>query len=301
MSKKSTVSTARETRAGYAFLSPFFILFGIFGLAPIIFTGVVAFYQWDLLGTPTYVGFQNFIDLFQDNRFYQSLGNTFAIFLFSSVPQLVSALALALVLNRPTLKFRTFWRAVVLFPFVTSTVAVALVFGAMFADHNGVFNWLLGLVQLNPVAWHADTLPGWIAIATMVNWRWTGYNALIYLAALQSIPKELYEAADVDGASKWSQFVHITIPQLRPTIFFTIVTSTIGGMQIFVEPFQFGGGYSGGSSGQFSTVTLYMFREAFGDMKIGYASAIGIALFLIIAVIAGINFLVSSKLVKGDD
>jgi cellobiose transport system permease protein len=282
-------------------LSPFFILFGIFGLLPILFTVYVSFFNWDLLGTQEWVGFNNYIELFQDSRFYQSLGNTISIFLLSSVPQLISALLLAIVLNSKSLKLRTFWRAVILFPFITSTVAVAVVFGAMFADNGGMMNWALGFLGIGPVAWHADALAGQIVIAMMVNWRWTGYNTLIFLAALQSIPAELYEAAEMDGASKISQFFNITIPQIRPTIFFTVVTSTIGGLQIFAEPMQFGGGnYGGGSDGQFSTMTLFLFDQAFAQLRLGYSSAIAIGLFLIIAIIAGINFLASSKLVKAD-
>jgi cellobiose transport system permease protein len=301
LSTKVHISTKHETRAGYAFLSPFFILFGIFGLLPILFTIYVSFFNWDLLGTQEWVGFNNYIELFQDSRFYQSLGNTISIFLLSSVPQLISALLLAIVLNSKSLKLRTFWRAVILFPFITSTVAVAVVFGAMFADNGGMMNWALGFLGIGPVAWHADALAGQIVIALMVNWRWTGYNTLIFLAALQSIPAELYEAAEMDGASKISQFFNITIPQIRPTIFFTVVTSTIGGLQIFAEPMQFGGGnYGGGSEGQFSTMTLFLFDQAFAQLRLGYSSAIAIGLFLIIAVIAGINFLLSNKLVKAD-
>lgn len=300
MARQLTVAR-RENAAGYAFISPFFIFFGVFGLLPILYTAYVAFFNWDLLGTREYVGLQNFRDLLTDSRFYDALGNTVSIFVLSTVPQLALALGLAIVLNRPGLRLRTFWRAMILFPFITSTVAVAVVFGAMFADQGGMVNWALGLLTLDPVMWHADTLPGHIAIAVMVTWRWTGYNCLIYLAALQAIPKELYEAAEVDGASSWRRFLHITIPQIRPTLFFTIITSTIGGLQIFAEPFQFGGGnYNGGSAGQFRTVTLFLFDQAFGQMKLGYASAVAIALFFVIAAIAGINFFISSRLVKGD-
>lgn len=300
-SKKVHISRKNETVAGYVFLSPFFLLFAAFGLAPILFTVYVSFFNWDLLGTQEWVGLANYQELFADSRFYAALGNTLSIFLLSSVPQLIAALLLAIVLNSKNLKLRTFWRAVILFPFITSTVAVAVVFGAMFADHGGMMNWGLQLLGLQPIMWHADTLPGQIVIALMVNWRWTGYNTLIFLAALQSIPAELYEAAEVDGASKISQFFNITIPQIRPTIFFTIVTSTIGGLQIFAEPFQFGGGnYSGGASGQFRTVTLFLFDQAFSQLRLGYSSAIAIGLSLIIAVVVGINFFISNKLVKGD-
>lgn len=302
MSNKVHVSRKGESRAAFGFLSPFFILFGIFGLLPILFTIYVSFFRWDLLGTPEFIGGENYVELIQDPQFYKALGNTLSIFLWSSLPQLGAALLLAVILNAKTLKLRTFWRAVILFPFITSTVAVALVFGAMFIDDSGMMNWALGLIGIGPIPWHSDVIPSHIAIAIMVNWRWTGYNTLIFLAALQSIPAELYEAAEVDGASKISQFFNITIPQIRPTIFFTLITSTIGGLQIFAEPFQFGGGsYSGGSDGQFSTLTLYMFEAAFRNMKLGYSSAIAIGLFVIIAVIAAINFVISSKLVKADN
>jgi cellobiose transport system permease protein len=295
------VSRKAESRAGYAFVSPFFILFGIFGLLPIVFTFFVSFFRWDLLGTPEFAGFDNYSDLLNDPRFYQSFANTISIFLLSSVPQLIGALLLALVLNGKKLKFRIFWRSVILFPFITSTVAVAVVFGAMFADNGGMVNWGLGLIGLAPVPWHSDGLAGQIAIAAMVNWRWTGYNTLIFLAALQSIPSELYEAAEMDGASKISQFFHITIPQIRPTIFFTVVTSTIGGLQIFAEPYMFSGtGYAGGADGQFRTMTLFIFDQAFSQQRLGYASAVAVGLFVIIVVIAGLNFLASSKLVKAD-
>jgi cellobiose transport system permease protein len=300
-SKTVHVSRKSESRAGYAFVSPFFILFGIFGLLPILFTGYVSFFNWDLLGTQEWVGLDNYAEMFTDNRFYQSLGNTFSIFLMSSVPQLIGALLLAIVLNNKKLKFKIFWRSVILFPFITSTVAVAVVFGAMFADNGGMVNWALGFLGVGPVPWHADGLAGQLAIALMVNWRWTGYNTLIFLAALQAIPGELYEAAAMDGASKVSQFFNITIPQLRPTIFFAVVTSTIGGLQIFAEPYMFSGtGYSGGSDGQFRTVTMFMFDQGFSQLRLGYSSAIAVGLFLIIALVAGLNFFLSSKLVKAD-
>jgi cellobiose transport system permease protein len=301
VSRAVHVSRKQESRAGYAFLSPFFILFGIFGLLPIIFTFYVSFHDWDLLGTQTWVGLDNYTELLADERFYSSLGNTLSIFLLSSVPQLIAALLLAIVLNSKTLRFRTFWRSVILFPFITSTVAVAVVFGAMFADNGGMMNWALAFLGVGPIPWHADPLAGQIVIAAMVNWRWTGYNTLIFLAALQAIPHELYEAAEMDGASKISQFFNITVPQIRPTIFFTVVTSTIGGLQIFAEPYMFSGtGYSGGSDGQFRTMTLFLFDQAFAQLRLGYSSAIAVGLFLIIAIIAGFNFYVSKKLVKAD-
>lgn len=298
MNQKNTKS---EQRAAALFISPFMLLFLVFGLLPILFTFYVSFFNWDLLGEPEWAGIDNYANLFQDPQFFNSLLNTISIFLLSSIPQLATALILAVVLNSKNLKLKLFWRSIILFPFITSTVAVALVFGAMFADNGGMMNWALGVLGLAPIPWHVETIPSHIAIAVMVNWRWTGYNTLIFLAALQSVPKELYEAAEIDGASKISQFFNVTIPQIRPTLFFTLITSTIGGLQIFAEPFQFGyASYSGGSDSQFSTLTLYMFDQAFTQMKLGYSSAVAIGLFLLIAVIAAINYAVSVKLVKDD-
>lgn len=301
MKTKKDAFRKGEQRAASLFISPFFLLFAVFGLLPIIFTLIVSFFNWDLLGEPQWIGGENYATLIQDPQFFNSLFNTISIFLLSSIPQLIAALVLAVILNAKNLKLKIFWRSIILFPFITSTVAVALVFGAMFADNGGMMNWALGLLGLGPVPWHVDTIPSHLAIAAMVNWRWTGYNTLIFLAALQSVPAELYEAAELDGASKFSQFINITIPQIRPTLFFTLITSTIGGLQIFAEPFQFGSAsYSGGSDSQFSTLALYMFDQAFTQMKLGYSSAVAMGLFVLIAIIASINYLISSKLVKGD-
>lgn len=298
MNQKNTKS---EQRAAALFISPFMLLFLVFGLLPILFTFYVSFFNWDLLGEPEWAGVDNYVNLIQDPQFFKSLLNTISIFLLSSIPQLATALLLAVLLNSKNLKLKLFWRSIILFPFITSTVAVALVFGAMFADNGGMMNWALGVLGLAPIPWHVETIPSHLAIAVMVNWRWTGYNTLIFLAALQSVPKELYEAAEIDGASKFSQFFNVTIPQIRPTLFFTLITSTIGGLQIFAEPFQFGyASYSGGSDSQFSTLTLYMFDQAFTQMKLGYSSAVAMGLFLLIGVVAAINYAVSAKLVKDD-
>jgi cellobiose transport system permease protein len=155
------------------------------------------------------------------------------------------------------------------------------------------------------VNWEAGTFSSWIALSVMVTWRWTGYNALIYLAAMQGIPDELYEAAAVDGASGWQQFIHVTIPSLRPTIIFTVIISTIGGLQLFTEPFLFqplkqvG---TGGSDRQYQTVAKYLYEKAFGgsEFKFGYASAIAWSLFLLIALICLVNFLIVRRIRSSD-
>jgi cellobiose transport system permease protein len=158
-------------------------------------------------------------------------------------------------------------------------------------------NWLLSMVGVDGVDWQAHKWSSWIAISTMVDWRWTGYNALIYLAAMQAIPADLYEAAAIDGASRRRQFWTITVPLLRPTIIFTVIISTIGGMQLFVEPLLFGSGqFYGGSLGQFQTVTLYMFENAFRRNDYGYGATIAWMLFLLILICSILNFLIVRRL-----
>jgi cellobiose transport system permease protein len=192
----------------------------------------------------------------------------------------------------------TFLRMGVLLPIVTSVAAVGIVFSQIFDRDAGMVNGLLGLVGAGAVDWRADKWSSWIAISTMVNWRWIGYNALIYLAAMQSIPRELYEAATVDGASRIRQFRSVTVPLIRPAILFTVIVSTIGGMQLFTEPLIFGQGtfaVSGGSLRQFQTLSMFMFEKAFREFDYGYGSAVAWMIFVLIMVLALVNFLITRR------
>ncbi|MBP2391621.1 carbohydrate ABC transporter permease [Aeromicrobium fastidiosum] len=285
--------TKTEARvAPYAFISPFFIVFAIFGLFPLIYTLWVSLHDWSLLaGNQGFVGLDNYRELAQDADFWRALTNTLGIFVLATVPQLVLATVLAQVLNSK-LRAKTFWRMGVLLPNVTSVAAVGIIFGLIFARDYGVVNWGLGLVGVGPVDWQGHRWSSWLAISVMVDWRWTGYNALILLASLQAVPKELYEAARIDGASAWRQFWSVTVPMLRPTIIFVSIVATIGGIQLFTEPLLFGAGVnaiSGGSTGQFQTVAMYLVQQAFTGQRFGYASTVAWVLFLLVAVFAVIN------------
>jgi cellobiose transport system permease protein len=281
----------------YLFIAPFFVIFAIFGLFPLGYTAWVSLHDWDISGAGAFVGFGNYATLFADPDFWNAVYNTIGMLVLATVPQLLFALVLASLLNQK-LRGLTFLRMGVLLPIVTSVAAVGIVFSQIFDRDAGVVNGLLGLVNIAPVDWRADKWSSWTAIATMVNWRWTGYNALIYLAAMQSIPRDLYEAATVDGASKARQFWSITVPLIRPAIIFTVIVSTIAGMQLFTEPLIFGQGtfaISGGSLRQFQTVSMYMFEKAFRDFDYGYGSAVAWMIFLLITVLAVINFLITRK------
>jgi cellobiose transport system permease protein len=286
-----------DTKASpYLYVAPFFVLFITFGAFPLLYTAYVSLTDRNLLSTTThFVGLANYSALIHDSYFWNAVENTFAIWIISTVPQLLLALGLAQLLNTK-LRARTMFRMAVLLPQITSLVAVTLIFAQLFGHDYGLVNYMLGLVGIHHVYWEAGRLSSWFALSTMVIWRWTGYNALIYLAAMQAIPDDLYEAAVVDGAKQWQQFRLVTIPMLRPTIIFTVIISTVGGLQLFTEPYLFEpnqSGHTGGSGRQYQTVALYLYEKSFGssEFKFGYASAIAWSLFLIIAVVSLVNFL----------
>ncbi|WP_067818363.1 carbohydrate ABC transporter permease [Actinomadura kijaniata] len=279
----------------YLFVSPFFLVFLAFGVFPLGFTLWVSLHEWGLAsGTRKWVGLDNFSYLLGDADFWHATVNTIGIFVLSTVPQLLLALALAAALDRK-MRASTFFRIGMVAPMVTSTAAVAIVFTQLFDRDYGLTNWLIGLVGADPIDWQASRGWSWVAVATMVNWRWTGYNALIFLAAMQAIPRDLYEAAAIDGASRLRQFWQITVPMLRPTILFAVIVSTIGGLQLFTEPALFGVGSAnrmdGGSLHQFQTITMYMFDNAFGEDRYGYAATVSWALFVMIIAFSLLNFL----------
>ena len=174
----------------YLYISPFFIMFAIVGLFPIAFTAVISFQDWDLVrNSGEFIGFDQYLWILGQPQFWTALRNTFSIFLLSSVPQLIVAIFIAAMLDR-NIRAKTFWRMSVLVPFVMAPVAVALIFSNMFGDNHGLVNNVLTNIGLDPVPWHKDPFWSHIAIATMVNFRWTGYNTLIMLAAMQAIPRD---------------------------------------------------------------------------------------------------------------
>ena len=292
-----------QNASPYFYISPFFLLFGLFGLFPLIYTVWVAVHEWDLLrGEGEFIGLGNFAAILADSMFWNSIFNTLSIFLLSAVPQLAVALFIAYLLDRG-LRAPTFWRMSVLIPFVVTPVAIAIIFSSIFNEADGLANNLLNLVGIADQQWKEDTALSHIAIAVMVNFRWTGYNALILLAAMQAVPRDLYESAALDGAGAARRFFSITIPTIRPTLIFVIITATIGGLQIFAEPRLFdvsSAGGIGGSDRQFQTTVLFLWDLAFFRRDLGQASAVAILLFVLIVGIGLINFLISQRISTGD-
>jgi cellobiose transport system permease protein len=231
--------------------------------------------------------------------FWHSIVNTFEIWFMSTVPMLFLALVLAFLLHSQV-RYSAAWRVAYFIPNVTSMVAMTIVFGSVFAQ-AGLANSLLKAVGVDGIGWLTSSLGIKSAISLMVIWRWVGYNALIFLAGLQAIPNELFEAARVDGASSRQVLFRVVVPQLRPVILFAIITSTIGGLQIFTESqvlfYSDDPGTAGGPGQEGMTIVLYLWQKSFNDLQFGYGAAMGWILFALIAVFAVINW----RLVSGGD
>jgi cellobiose transport system permease protein len=275
----------------YFLVSPYFLLFAVFGVFPLGYTFWVSLHDWELAGDKTFLGIDNYIELITDEAFWNAVVNTVGIFVISTIPQLVFALMLANALNK-RIRGRLLFRLGILLPLVTSVVAVAVVFTQLYGRDYGMINWFLSLFGVEAIEWQNQSWTAWIAISTMIDWRWTGYNAIIVLAAMQTIPKDLYEAASLDGASPRRQFWQITVPMLRPTLIFVMFISTIGGLTLFAEPVMFEGNptMSGGAANQYQTVAMFIVKEAFRDFDMGYASAAAWMLFALILIGILINY-----------
>lgn len=272
----------------YLAISPFFILFAIFGLYPILYSLFLALQRWDGVGPMHFVGFDNFRLLFTDTDFYTSILNTLEIWVLSTIPMTALALLIAVGLNS-SIRFKGVYRIAYFLPNVTSVVAMSLVFGSIFSDQFGIFNWLLSLVGIGPVSWLTSPWGIKVAVSIMIIWRWVGYNSIIFLAGLQAIPSDVYEAAKLDGANAVQTFFRVTLPLLRPVLLFSVLMSAINGMQIFTESQVLVGNRGGPGEGGL-TMVLYFYNEAFQDNNFGYGAAIAWGIFLVVVVFAIINW-----------
>lgn len=276
----------KNTLIAWSFIAPNFIGFLIFTLVPVVCSLILAFMKWDSFSTPEFVGLQNFTRMLSDDTFWLSLKNTF-LYTIGVVPlTLVCSLGLAILLNQK-IKGVKFFRTAFFFPYVTSLVAIAVVWSMLFHPTMGPINQFLRVVIENPPGWLSSSDWALTAIIIVSVWRGMGYYMVLYLAGLQGISKELYEAAAMDGANKWKQFIHITVPALRPTTFFVTIMLVINCFKIFdlVQVMTDGG------PGRATNVLVYqVYSEAFVKFNFGYASAIAMVLFVIVLVITVIQF-----------
>lgn len=281
----------------YVLLSPFVILFCVFGVFPLVFSLYLAFQSWEPtsgLEAMRFVGIENFVFALQDEWFWKSLKNTGWLAVASGVPQHLVAIPLAVFIHTSFKRSRDSVVGAYFMPYITSTVAIAIMFSSLFSTDFGLINQGLRLLQQLPVlGWLLPAEPiDWMgrpenikpAISMIVFWRYVGFNVVLYLAALQTIPKDIYEAATMDGAGRLQQFFHITLPSLKPMIFFGVTLSVIGGLQLFEEPFILTGG-RGGSDQAGMTTAIYLYRMAFDFNDFGAASAMSWLLFIVVAVL----------------
>ena len=274
--------------APYAFISPFLVLFAVFGVFPLLSSLHLAFQSWEPtsgLDSMSFVGLENFAFALQDEWFWKSLKNTLWLAVVSGAPQHLVAIPLAVFIHQSFKRLRDGVVGAYFLPYITSTVAIAIMFSSLFSKDFGLINAALHAVfGAEHVDWlgRAENIKP--AIAFVVFWRYLGFNVVLYLAALQTIPKDLYEAATMDGAGRWQQFWCITLPNLKPMIFFGVTLSVIGGLQLFEEPFILTGG-RGGVDQSGMTSAVYLYRMAFDFNDFGGASAMSWLLFAVVAVL----------------
>jgi cellobiose transport system permease protein len=285
------------SKAAYAYIAPFFLVFAAFSVYPWLDTAWVSLHNVRLTtyDKQTWVGLENYRNLFSNTFFWNALRNTVTIGIISTVPQLCMALGIAHLLNY-RLRGRTFFRVAMLMPYATSLAAATVIFLELFDPNLGIVNWALHLLHLPQPDWQSSKWPSQVAISAIITWRWTGYNALIYLAGMQAIDSTLYEAAAIDGASRWQQFRYVTVPGLRPTILFTIVVSTIGAAQLFGEPLLYHkGNPNGGTAGQYQTLGLLMYQQGWANDRLGLASATAWTMFAIIVLAVLLNLTLARR------
>lgn len=290
---------ARRSALPYAFIGPAVVLLALFGLLPILVAAGVSLTDLDIGGlarpeTVEFIGLANYDRLFSDPAFWNALATT-GFFVVVGVPVIITvSLAVAVGLNQSPSRYFRALRSFYFLPAITAIVAIALIWGFLYNSQFGLLNHLLAQVGLGPVGWLSDPGTARVSVAVVAIWRATGLNIIIFLAALQSIPPEYHEAAALDGAGRWTTFWRITFPLLRFALFFVLVTTLIGWLQFFDEPYVL---TQGGPVGATTSVSLFIFKNGFSLNQFGYASAGSIVLFAIIAVVTAAQL----RMRRGDD
>lgn len=269
----------RKNWAAYVFIAPFYILFLVFGLFALVFSFYVSFHRWDGLTPMRWWGVKNYVELFSDEIFFKSIGTTFFLLLFDIPLKAFTPLVLAVLLNSPLVKGRGVFRAGYYLPQVTSAVAVAIMFAYFFNKETGFVNYAIGALGLPHINWLYDRFWAKISLVILSGWWSQGWHMVLYLGGLQGIPVEVVEAAIVDGATRTQIFFRITLPLLRPIVVFTLIITTISGLQRFAEPFLL---TNGGPNYATTTMILYLWQKAFEGFRLGYSSAMGYVLFVIL-------------------
>ncbi len=278
----------KANRVAYVYIAPFFILFAIFGLFPILSGLYISFFRWDGVGAMKWKGLDNYVRLFTDPTFILSIKNTLYIGVIAHIPILFGGLVLAYILNGKFVKFQNLFKTVYFLPMVTSAVAVTIVFQVLFGYNFGLINYCLALIGLPPINWlggAGEYVKA--AIIIMFSWKWIGWNMVIYLAGMQGISHDIYEASTIDGASSAQTFFRITLPLLKPIILFTLIQSTIGTVNLFTEPFVLTNSLTGGTNNMGLTMMMYLLNKApKGNNIYGLASAVAYVITVMVIIIS---------------
>ena len=282
-----------RTTAAWLFLSPALTVIGIFFVVPVLAALALSFTDFDIyaLGNWNYIrfiGFENYLRIVETPLFWKALKNTFYFVLVGGPLSVTVSLGTALMLNSKLAKFKSFYRTVYFLPVVSSLIAVAIIWRYLYHPAHGLLNYFLSFFGIAPIDWLGNTDVAMPAIIIMAVWKNFGYNMLIFIAGLQNIPDDLYEAAHLDGASWWQQFKEITIPMLKPTTVFVVMLTIIGYFQLFAEPYIM---TQGGPLNSTTSIVLLMYEQGFRWWSIGYAAAIAFVLFIIIVIFTVIQMI----------
>ena len=283
----------KEAIWAYLFIAPTFIGFSIFIAGPMVVSLGLSLFEWDVVSAPEYIGLDNYRFMVQDERFRNAFRNT-ALFAFLVVSlNLVVALSLAAALQRtlPTI-LRYYYRTAFFLPMVTSMASISIVLGFLFHKELGIVNYYLGVLGIPQVPWLTSSSWALITIVLATVWKSFGFDLILFIAGIPNIPRHLYEAASIDGASGWQQFWRITVPLLSPTMFFAVVVGLISSFQVFDQAFIMTRGGPGDAT---RTLVMVIFEDAFGTLRMGYGSAIAMVLFVVILGLTIVQFRLSQR------
>lgn len=284
------LKTIKKYKMPYLFILPFFVLFLVFQLIPIIWTVYISFTQWRGIGDPQFIGWDNYKKILIDNMFWEALKNTVVYWISGLVLILIFALLIATILNSDLLKGRVFFKTVTFLPNVCAAIAMGLIFRLFFDENAGLINEALQAFGLTRVPWLTSTQFSKIPVIILNVWRNTPWFTMIILSGLLNIPRDYYEAATMDGAGKWKQFCYITLPSLGNILFFCSVTLTVDSWKLFNESYILPGPGTSNTS-----LFQYMYESGFNTFNMGYASSIGVVLIVILAIISVIQLAVRRR------
>ncbi len=281
---------SKRNRAPYLFILPFFILFLVFQLIPMVWTVYISLTEWKGIGSPKFNGIKNYQKLFVDNMFWESLTNTLVYWVSGVIIILALSLLIASLLNSDRLKGRMFFKTVTFLPNICAAIAMGLIFRMFFDENAGMFNEALGFFGIDKIPWLTSTQYSKIPVILLNVWRNTPWFTMIIFSGLLSISKDYYEAATVDGATKWQQFMNVTLPSLGNILFFCSITLTVDSWKMFNESYILPGPGSSNTS-----LFQYMYESGFNIFNMGYASAIGVILIVILGVISWVQLVVRRR------